>query len=67
MLKERGIGVSKLILVEIDDEELIKLAVGRRMDLETHTIYHCMAHPFHYSHSEPYALIPKPDTLYLPL
>jgi len=44
LLKDRGIPVSKLIVIDIPDEDLIRLAVGRRIDLESHTIFHRKSH-----------------------
>lgn len=50
LLKDRGVPLSKLIVVDTPDDDLIRLAVGRRMDLESHTIFHCESifrlHPF---------------------
>uniref|UniRef100_A0A7S0VPP2 Adenylate kinase n=1 Tax=Hemiselmis tepida TaxID=464990 RepID=A0A7S0VPP2_9CRYP len=37
---DAGAELSKLIVVGISDDELVRRAVGRRMDLETHTLYH---------------------------
>mmetsp|Transcript_7881 Transcript_7881/g.19175 ORF Transcript_7881/g.19175 Transcript_7881/m.19175 type:complete len:289 (+) Transcript_7881:71-937(+) len=39
-MRDGGAEMSKLIVIDISDEELVKRAVGRRMDLETHTLYH---------------------------
>jgi adenylate kinase family enzyme len=40
LLKDRGIPVSKLIVIDTPDQDLIRLAVGRRIDLESHTVFH---------------------------
>ena len=43
LLKDRGVYVDKLIVVDVPDEDLIRLATGRRLDYETSTLYHCEA------------------------
>uniref|UniRef100_A0A7S1MXB8 Adenylate kinase active site lid domain-containing protein n=1 Tax=Hemiselmis andersenii TaxID=464988 RepID=A0A7S1MXB8_HEMAN len=37
---DAGVDMAKLVVVDISDDDLVKRAVGRRMDLETHTLYH---------------------------
>ena len=39
-IADSGIAMKHLLIVEISDDELVRRAVGRRMDLETHTLYH---------------------------
>lgn len=32
--------MERLVIVDISNDELVRRAVGRRMDLETHMLYH---------------------------
>ena len=40
LLKTKGIVIEKVVIITVDDETLIKLATGRRMDTEKQVIYH---------------------------
>lgn len=47
-LKATGARLTRLIVVDVSDEELVKRATGRRIDPVTHTLYHMegMGFPF---------------------
>jgi len=40
ILNTKGVSLKKLVVVDISDDELVRRAVGRRIDPETHTLYH---------------------------
>ena len=40
-LKKKGFALSKVVVVDTPDDELVRLSAGRRIDRQTQTMYHC--------------------------